>query len=561
MQVIRFSKLIKYLVANRYIFLLAILSLGFLASLVRYSLRSFDIPIWDEQHYMYMAAGFYRLLQNPSTNTLYDMVHLLPVRQPGYPLLILPFLLVFGLSNSYFWGLFTNGLLYIASIFGIFLLARCYLSRLASFFAAFIFMFYSWTLFYVHFTYTETATSALCIWTILFLVKSNYFQSRKYSLLFGLFLGLGLLTRWVALVFIFGPLIYIFYQVLKQRLFKKKIILGQIAISFLVAFLIAFYPYYVNYYWVFDVYFKGHRFGGEMWKVIPEYERNPFSLYSLTFYLKSFAQLGIYSFSLIIGGFILALRARSKLKLLALAAIIPGIFFSFLSILKADRFIIPIYPYLAILSASMFDNLKNKNAKILLIITTVFLSIGTFLGTVWGKGPLTTISRPPNIYKSNGEEILDFIKNDSKNSGIDDPLIVSLFYFRPLDERLMVFNLYHQEKPLNINNFLGTIISDPESEAGYFMRSVLKEADYILTKSGQRTDDYFPEINYKTLKALISLFDNYIDISDYYAEKTKIWIYQDSSEVTIYKKKKEIPDHELKQLQLKFIEILKEMDS
>lgn len=569
---------LKSLKIDKYIFLLAVLAVALMASVIRFGLRTYKVPEWDEQHYMRMATEFYRLVKyHLSFNTPYEMLQIVPVRQPGYPLLILPFLLAFGLSKAYFWGIFTNGLLYVTSIFGIYFLARNFLSKLASFLAAFIFAFYGWTLLYLHLTYSETAVSAFAIWTILFLIKSNYFRNKKYSLLFGLFLGLGLLTKWVIIVYVSGPILYVFYQVFRKNLFKKKETLINTELAFLIVLISSIYPYYQNSYWVFQ-YFYGHRVGGPMWLMISDQERNPLSVYSLTFYLNSFNQLGIFYFILIISGFILALRKKSKLKPILLVIIISYLF-SVLALLKSERLIIPIFPYLAILSASVFDYLKKKHLKVLLIVLTIVLSIGSFLGSVWGRGPmkqslyslpielpfgelnkiyLTTISRPPYIYKISGKEILDFILKDSKSTGIENPRILSLFYYRPLDEPLMTYNLYNQEKPLQIDNFIGTVIIDSEREAAsaYFL-NIIKNADYILIKSGKKTDNYFPEINYRTLKALITLFDNNSYILDYYKAETKIWINQDSSEITIFKKMKEIPGEELEKIRLKFIEILK----
>lgn len=571
------KKFVKNLRFDKYIFLLTVLSLVLLASVVRYGLRTYKIPEWDEQHYMRMASEFYRLIKNhPSFNTPYEMLQVVPFRQPGYPLLIVLFLLIFGLSNSYFWGIFTNGLLYIVSIFGIYFLARNFLSKLASFLAAFIFSLYGWTILHLHLTYSETATSAFTILTILFLIKCNYFQNRKYSILFGLFLGLGLLVKWITIVYVAGPMLFVFYQIVKKRLFKNIRILIHGAIALFIALIFSFYPYYQNYYWIFQ-YFYGHRAGGPMWQIVAGEERNPFSSYSLTFYLNSFGQLGIFFFILIIAGFILQLRKKSKLRPI-LSVVIISYFFSAFALLKAERHIIPIFPYLAILSASVFDYIKSNSFKIALITFTIILSLGSFLGSVWGKGPmkeslyslpielpfgqlkkiyLTTISRPPYIYKISGKEILSSIEIDSRKSGIKNPQILSLFYYRPLDEPLMTYNLYNQEKPLNINNYLGTVINDPEEEARRFIQNAIKNNDYILTKTGRTTDNYFPEINYRTLKALIILFDKYFNISDYYEEKTKIWIYQDSSKVTIFKKKKEIGKYELENMGLRFAQILK----
>lgn len=572
----KIGKILKNLRFDKYIFFLTIISILLLASTVRYGLRTYKVPEWDEQHYMRMATEFYRLIKNNlSFNTPYEMLQVVPFRQPGYPLLIVLFLLAFGLSNAYFWGIFTNGLLYIASILGIYFLSKNFLSRSASFLASIIFAFYGWTLLHVHVTYSETATSAFSILTILFLIKSEFFRNRKYSVFFGLFLGLGLLTKWITLVYVLGPLLYVLYQIIKKRLFKDKKILINGLISILLSTIISIYPYYQNFYWVVQ-YFYGHRVGGPMWLIVPDQERNPLSFYSLTFYLNSFNQLGTFYFILIISGFVLALRRKSKLKPILFAVIISYLFSAF-ALLKADRHIIPIYPYLAILSASIFDHFKNKYLKILLIVLTIVLSIGSFLGSVWGKGPmkqslysfpielpfgqlkkiyLTTFSRPPYIYKISGKEILDFIEKDSKKRTIENPQIISLFYYRPLDEPLMTYNLYNQEKPLQINNFVGTIINDPEKDAAYFI-NIIKNTDYILIKSGQRTDDYFSKENYKTLKALIALFDNSSYILDYYEPETKIWINQDSSEVTIFRKKRKIPDQELENMRLRFVEILK----
>ena len=576
------SKLFKF---DKYLLILRVISVLFLASVVRYSLRTYQFPQWDEQHYMQMAAGYFRLFQNLSFSTPYEMLQLVPVRQPGYPLLILPFLLIFGLSNAYFWGLFTNGLLYIATTFGVYFIARNYLSALSSFMAAIIFAFYGWTLLHVHYTYTETATSALCVWTIYFLIKSNFFQNRKFSILFGVFFGLSLLTRWVALVFIAGPALYVFYEFIKRGLFQKRAFVLNGAIAVLSTFLVAAYPYIVNNFW-YTTYFAGHRVGGAMWQLLPEHEKAQFSLFTLTFYLNTFNQLGTYFFVLIIAGIILSLReakrreARhqmvlgSNLNLILAAVFVPWIFFSFFSILKADRFIIPIFPYLAIISASVFDYIKNTRIKFALVCLTIILSIGTFLGTDWGKGPmrqslqsislpfsigeikkiyLSSISRPPYIYKISGKEIVDYLARDSRENRIENPQVLSLFYYRPLDEPMMTHNLYHQERPLNIINFLGTVVTDPK-DTGHLNTALA--SDYVLIKTGQKVDKSFSEVNVKLLKALIKLFENDVDLEKYYEQKVKFWIYQDSSEVMVYKKKAQTPPEEIERLKLMLSEYL-----
>lgn len=567
--------LLKKLKSNRYIIFLSVLSVILLISVVRYGLRTFKVPEWDEQHYMRMSTEFYRLIKyHLSINIPYEMLQVVPFRQLGYPLLIVPFFFVFGLSHAYFWGIFTNGLLYIATIFGIFFTAKNFLSEKSAFLASFIFAFYGWTLLHLHLAYSETASSVFIIWTIFFLIKSNFFQDRKYSFFFGVFLGLGLFVRWIIILYLLFPLVYVFYQLFKKQLLKKKILFN-IGFSFLISFVISFYQYFQNSYWMFD-YFYVVRVGGPVWKILPQDERNPLSLYAWTFYLNTFAQLGIYFFILILIGVFLALKKKGNLKLILLAAI-SGYLFTALAPLKGERYIVPIFPYLAILSASVFDFVKSKKFNLFLLSFTVILALTSFLGSVWGRGPmrqslasfplgfsigqldkiyLTTYSRPPYIYKISGKEILDYIAKDAQNSGIENAKITKLFYYRPLDEPLMSYNLYNYEKPFEINDYLGTIINEPGKEAPLLLRNLFKNSDYILIKSGQRTDDFFSPVNYHILKSLIELSDSEHFIEKDYEKKAVFWIYQDSSQVTVLRKKNRIDDLELERLGSRFAEIL-----
>ncbi|HEX8931761.1 MAG TPA: hypothetical protein VF810_01250, partial [Patescibacteria group bacterium] len=557
------KKILTKIKANRYPILLTILSVFILAGVVRYALRSFQIPIWDEQHYMRMATEFYRMLHNPTWATPFDMLQIVPFRQPGYPLLIMPFYFLFGLSKAYFWAQVVNGLLYVATIWGIYLLTRLYLSKLASFLASFMFAFYGWTLFYLNQTYSENAVSALCVFAIFFLMKSDYFRRRNFSLLFGLFFGLAVLSKWVSFVYVLGPVLYVFYQILVKKLFiDKKIIINAI-LSFLLALLVFFYPYYTNFHWYFDNWYN-HRLGGPVWEVTNASERNPLSIYSLTFYLNSFAKLGILYFILFLTGLYLSFKKKSKLKPILLTFLV-GYFFSVYAILKAERHILPIFPYIAIISAYCFDYLKKSWFKTILILLTVIISILSYFGSVWGKGPmkqslatlpinlpfgevkkiyLTTISRPPYIYKLSGKEILDAIAKDSNFTNKKPPKILVLFSYRPLDEPLMSANLYHMEEPFDMGGYLGTVITDPNVGAEGLLRGAFKY-DYVLLKTGQTTDTYFTKPNYVTLKALNIIFKNYVPMTTYYEKVGEVWINQDSSTVTIWKKKKDVNQEDI----------------
>jgi len=544
-----------------------------LASVVRYGLRTYQIPQWDEQHYMLLATEFYRLLRHPIWTTPYEMANILPFRQPGYALFIVPWLFIFGLSQSYFFGLLTNGIFYSLAIIGIYILSRQYLSPFASFLASLLFACYGWTLYYVHFAYSETATSSLCIWSLVFLIRSSYFQKRIYSLLFSLYFGLAVLTRWTAIIFIAFPILQSIYYVITKRSLHQRKIFIHIIIICMIIYLLLFYHYFLHFTQVLS-YFSAHRVGGPNWQMLSQYEKS--FVYSLTFYLRSFSQLGVWFFLLFAIGILLAFIKKSKTKMFAITVIIPWIFFSFFSILKADRFIIPIYPYIAILSASLFDYLKNIRIKTIYVWITILLSIGTFFGSVWGKGPMksnlktvtlpvpffnsitlyiTSISHPPNIYKLSGKEIVQYIASDSKNSGISNPNVTVLFSYRPLDEPMYTYNLYHLEKPLSMMYLVGSEIKNPERDTN-ILYTAIQNADYILLKSGKRIEYYFTPNNYQALEATLLCIDQYFHLEDYFEKKKDIWIYQDSSIVSIYKKTRSIPSETIEKAKQQLIEAL-----
>jgi hypothetical protein len=94
----------------------------------------------------------------------------------------------------------------------------------------------------------------------------------------------------------------------------------------------------------------------------------------------------------------------------------------------------------------------------------------------------------------------------------------------------------------------------------YYVESEIAQADYILLKTGQNIDTYFAKENYMTVAVMRDLFEQQVDISKYYAEVAKIWVYQDSSEVIVLRKVKDMENTELERLRREFIRIYQSKD-
>ncbi len=545
----------KSFIASRstYFWLILITSIILLASHTAYILQTNQQPEMDEQHYMDMGSTFYRMLKSPTLTTPVDMLQHIPYRQPGYSLFFLPLLLIFGISYSYAIALFANGLFYIATIIGVYFLGKEFFSKKSAYLASIVFACYGWPLFYLHFTYSETATSCLILLCVLFLKKSNSFSVRKYALLFGIFLGLGLLTRWVTVIFIAGPLLISIILIIAHSRKKRKQAFMNLLLSIGLGTLIACPPYIANQASFFGYYVKDQALGGALWDALPSSKKSFISLQSFSYYLKVFEQLTLPIFSLFIAGLSYIVFKKKKYIFLLAAFLAPYLIFSFATIIKDDRYIVPIYPFIALISLSFLDAIKKVFIKTVLIGLILLLSIGNFLGGTWGIGPLgvkglastlipmpighprmihwTTIVWPPRKEVSNARKILEIIdKNaDSKK----DLKVTQLFSYHPVDIGIYSLNTYMREDKIVVENFVGSAVTNPKASSEYVV-STIASSDFLLIKDINKVDSYFPPVNYVLLNATIKALSN--STIPGYTKVGSVKIPADQSTVTVYKR-------------------------
>lgn len=540
-----------------------------------YVLKTNQLPEMDEQHYMYMASGFYKILQHPALDSPIKMIELLPFRQPGYSLIILPFLLVFGLHDAYRIALWINGLLYVATIIGVYAIGKEFFKKYIAVIAAYIFAFYGWSLFYLHFTYSETAATCFVVLSFLFLIKSKFFQNRKNSILFGIFFGFGLLVRWVTPIFIIGPLLYVMYKAVKAKK-QKKYAIKNITIAFIIVLAIAGLPYVLNYKTFFGDYFNSQLLGGPIWNTVPLSHQKHFSFWAAAYYFKVFEQLTFPLFVLFLSGLILGIIKKTRTRIILLSLLAPYLLFSFGTVIKDDRYIVPIYPFLALISASVIDYIKIQKAKIGFVTLIIILSFGNFLGASWGIGPLgqkglmsisiplpvghprlihlTTIVWPPKKDESRAQEIIDFIERDSKKNHINNPSVIELFSYHTVDLGMYAINTYERMEPIFVQNFVGMEINDVSKNA-LFVTEAINKASYILTKNRVQTDSYFPPNNYPLLQKTIYAVKNLSNSPlQFFTKVTTVAVPADGSTVIIYRKAKPIPADVLRDFQSNLIE-------
>ena len=209
---------IEFIKKNWEKFLLGLLCLILLVSHALYVITTYQYPKWDEHHYLNHAFALYDILKNPTFGNLSQILTITAGRQPLYGFSIGIPVLLFGPFYVYKIGLALNYAYYAVSVVGIYFLGRRFMSKLGSLLASWMFAFYGFPLFYLHFTYSETAATTFVVLSLLFLARSNNFTQRKEVIYFSFFFAASLLTRWATPIFIIGQFIF----VLGMLLFEIK---------------------------------------------------------------------------------------------------------------------------------------------------------------------------------------------------------------------------------------------------------------------------------------------------------------------------------------------------
>ena len=537
--------------------LLAVLCFGILVSHTFYVVSTYQYPEMDEQLYIGIATEFYRILQSPTLDSPLKMNQYLldhpPFRPPLYPLTITSILLFTGIQNSYKIALWLNCIYFIITVVFIYLIAKQIISKTASLMASLLFASFGWTLFYLHFTYSETATTAFVAVCIYLLIKADYLKNRKYSILFGIAFALGLFTRWVIPLFLSGPFIFIVYRflILKTKVTKEMIKNATYVVLILLPVIIFHFIDIKG----FGSYITSQAASGPLQSLVPAERRNFFSYASAVYYIKVFEQLTIFFFALMVIGIGFCTTKFKKYGLFLLWFLVPYIIFSFAVIIKDDRYIVPIYPFVALVSAVFIEEIRNKNFKVILISIVIIISSFSFFGALWAIGPMSKgldsfllkmpigherrihtapIVWPPAKNFSNAEIIMSTLSYDIEMTKTKDPIILNLFSIHPLENALFSINVYQRIRPYNFTNLVGS------SGAGAAIDAIANSS-YLILKSGQVSDNYFPRNNYILLDATArSVRDKWENLKENYMFIEKVSIPFDKSFVEIYRRKAEI---------------------
>ncbi|MHB8094140.1 MAG: ArnT family glycosyltransferase [Candidatus Aminicenantales bacterium] len=265
--------------------------------------------------------------------------------------------------------------------------------------------------------------------------------NRKRSWLLGLVLGLAVLTKWTAVAFVAGPLIYVFVDTLSKKRPPAGEVLKSLGIAVAV-FLIVAAPWYAE---AAKTFFRGAQIALESDAVR---EGDPTRLWpSVLWYgkaLKDTLVSGILGVFTLIGLAVFFFRVRNKRAIAFLSSwVLPALFVFFLIPNKDPRNIAPLLPALALWTSAGLNALKPRLVRgaawSLLVLAGLFQFYAISFGRPWPMSHGYT--HPPQAQDWKVETIVKSIESLYGNKPIAIAVLANIKTFQPNAFKLQAHRL------------------------------------------------------------------------------------------------------------------------
>lgn len=547
-----FNETVEWVKINKY--LLAIILIFLLSALSDYIwLKLENVPPgWDESLHLTKSLEYFNILTNPGAGMISNLIQVDNYYPPFYHFSTVLSYFLFGTSmdaaisiNIFYFGIL------LVSVYGI---GKYLYNQETGLIAVFLISLYPTMVGMRRFYLIEIALVATVTLSIYLLLLSDNFKNRKYSIGFGIALAISILTKWTAVFFIIGPLVFVLYESIikkpaeiknlrkkerKKRASNKRpnpwiniILMGA---SALFLSLIWYAPH------ISEVY-RTIVWGNEYWGTT-EGDPEVFTLKSIFFYVIALinSQISFVFFIVFLAGLIMALKANHRSNYLLLSWIILPYIVMTLLRNKNDRYTIASIAAVAVISAYWIASLERKKTKAIVLSIIVLLggiqlftlSMGIDIASdirikssvgdidLYSAGSYGT--RPPMSNDWKVEEALDSIIADSKTN----PRMYGRVGYLGIVPDMpftngLTYGYYSYMKKLPFN-----VISVPYFEAlEPFVQNFLN-FDYLIFKSGENS-------GYSRKKLVKDMYD-YFDQHNSSYSLVKEYDLPDGSMLTVYR--------------------------
>jgi 4-amino-4-deoxy-L-arabinose transferase-like glycosyltransferase len=468
------------------------------------SLLDVDLPPWDEAVHLRDSIVIYNIWKNPSQiniTVIKDLINKSEkyplIRPSGYfppfaPLITSFFHLIFGTSSQV--AIMSNMFFISVLILSLYSLGTTLCCRFVGLLASFFILLFP-IVFQHSFIYMlDMPLTAMVAFGTYILIKSNFFQNTKFSILAGVAFGLGMLTKWSYLFFMIGPLSYVIYKSFYAEAssgnkiiepMKQKKIIYHIFLFSLTAVL-TFGPYYIPI--IFKLIYMTLKNSSSIFAEGPEtlYSFASISFYPVVLWNKMITPLGgiLFAFGLL---FLSFSKIKSK-KFLLIWILVPYGILTFFLQNKCSRHMMPWLLPISIIMAYGINRLESiniggKNLEIKKYSTIIFISL--FVILFYNKNITTRKEMEKNDEeKWHIKEIVSILAEDMKKGTPGDlnrsePLYVGVIpdHYRINAQTLRYYTTLEQ-LPINIIKLQNYDETDVHEFISKFDRY-----DYILTKS------------------------------------------------------------------------------
>jgi len=178
----------------------------------------------DEFHHLTISTEYYRLFATHFKGIFHNPLPHAWIWPPLYYIISVTFNLLF--SPAYISSVMGNLFYLIILLFSIYFIGIKLFDKDTGILAVVFISMYPIVFRYSRYFNPEFGLMATVTLGICLLIYTDYFQNRKFSVLFGISFGLGMLTKWTFILFLIGPLIYVFLKSgffrTKQNIFSKQ---------------------------------------------------------------------------------------------------------------------------------------------------------------------------------------------------------------------------------------------------------------------------------------------------------------------------------------------------
>lgn len=454
-------------------------------------------PSWDASVHLNLASTYWHIFKHFNLNSFKEIIAVSSYYPPLYHLTILPSFAIGGISLHS--ALFSNLFYLIILLWSTYGIGRILYNKSVGILAALLVAVYPFLIYMSRTLVIDLSLTTMVTLGFYLYLRSRDFSDRKFSLLFGLVSGLGLLMKWTYAFFLLGPILYGLWR-------RKK----NCFISAIVALVVAFpwYSYNLIKFIRYSIRFSG----------IGASEGDPsiFTMKSIGYYGQNLLlQIQpVFLILFLVGLIVYMVTWKRQNKLLFWWMVLPYLILTLISN-KDERYTLPILSAVAIISCFWLFNLKNMVMRRVLVTLIVIFGIGQFMLSSFSRHK-NYYCQPPDSSNWRQKEVIDLIA-ENKFPGKN---FVSV--------SVVANHSYWHSESLE---FYASAHNLPIFFKGY-SKNLGQFADYVITKTG----DFGPPFS---LGAMPEARDEILNHGSDFHKNFKLfatYILPDNSDLLVFKR-------------------------